>query len=183
MSKTLSSLAIFGLLLTGVAVQAEDFRLLMNVTRTGWPAKRHLGVVCDYNWSRDQVERLAAAAGAEVTLTVVDIRRPDQVMLGADLLARLNTDVLVLLPKDRLVRDGSLGGTEAIRRMALRGLPSIGTSRLAIAQGAVFSAGEGTRGEVVVTNQVKGLVGPPKLGPFVARPGAGKASVLVFTAR
>jgi len=46
-------------------------------------------------------------------------------------------------------------------------VPSVGTDPRAVAQGAVFSMGDGTHGEIMVTNRLRGTVDvilPPGIG-------------------
>ena len=152
------SIATLALVLVGLGLQAEDFSSLMQVTRETWPEKTHIGVLCDYRYSRPQVEALARAAGPESTITVAEIHRSDQANIGAQTVANSKADFLVLLPEDRLAGDGSLTATVAIRNLAQRGIPSVGTTPKALAQGAVFSIGDGTHGEVLVTDRTIGTV-------------------------
>jgi len=156
LSRTLGTLA---LALAGLGLQAEDFRSLMTVTKTTWPEKSHIGVVCDYRTSKDQVMELAQAAGPSALITVVDVHTSDQVALGTQLIANRKAEFMVLLPDDRLVRDGSFDATLAIHRLALHGIPSVGTSAKALDQGAVFSMGDGTAHNILVTNKLIGTVG------------------------
>lgn len=158
MSTLTKTLGTVTLALVGMAVQAEDFSSLMQVAKGTWPEKTHLGVICDYRNSKDQVEDLARAAGPNAMITVVDVHRLDQALVGAQLLANRKTQYMVLLPGDPIIRDGSYGATLAISRLANYGIPSVGTSPKAIGQGAVFSLGDGTNGEVLVTNRLKGTV-------------------------
>lgn len=155
LSKTLGTLA---LALAGFGLQAEDFSPLMQVTRTTWPEKAHIGVICDYGSSRTQVEELALAAGTGSMITVVDIRNSEKASLGAQILARRQADFLVLLPKDRFVYDGSFCATQAIARLSMHGIPTVGTTPKALGQGAVFSLGDGTNGELLVTNRLHGTL-------------------------
>ncbi len=155
LSQTLGAVA---LALTGLGLQAEDFSSLMQVTGTTWPEKTHLGVICDYANSRAQVEDLARAAGGASRITVVDIRQSEKASLGAQILANHRADFLVLLPKDRFCYDGSFCATLAISRLSMRGIPAIGTTPKALNQGAVFSLGDGTKGELLVTNRLHGTL-------------------------
>lgn len=155
LTKTLGTAAVA---LVGLGLQAEDFSTLMQVANTTWPEKTHIGVICDYRNSQDQVKDLAMAATPGSMITVIDIRSLEHAQLGAQLLANRRANFLVLLPKDRLIRDGSFGATVAINRLAQNGIPAVGTTPNALIQGAVFSAGDGTHGEVLVTNRVIGTV-------------------------
>jgi len=154
-TRTLGTLA---LALAGLGLQAEDFQPLMKVAKTTWPEKTHLGVICDYRQSQAQVENLAMAAGPEARITVVDVHHFDQASLAAQILANRQANFLVLLPEDRLVRDGSYPATLAVRRLALYGIPAVGTTPKALNQGAVFSMGDGTQGDLLVTNKLIGTV-------------------------
>lgn len=155
LSKTLGTLA---LALTSLSLQAEDFSTLMQVAKTTWPEKTHIGVLCDYGYSRAQVEDLAKAAGRGSMITVVDVRQLEKAQVGAQILTNRQADFLVLLPGDRLIRDGSFGATLAIARLAMNGIPAVGTSAKALGQGAVFAMGDNTNHEVLVTNRLKGTV-------------------------
>lgn len=155
LSRTLGTLA---LALAGLGLQAEDFQPLMAVAKTTWPEKSHIGVVCDYRASRPAIEALATAAGPEAWITVVDVHISEQVSNGASFLAMNRPDYLVLLPGDPVTRDGSLGANLAVRRLATRGIPAVGTTPKAMEQGAAFSLGDGTRGELLVTNKLIGTV-------------------------
>jgi len=167
MSTLSTTLGAVALTLAGYGLQAEDFSSLAQVAKTTWPEKNHIGVICDYRDSKAQVEDLAQAIGAGSRITVVDIRRDEQAQGGAQLIANRHADFLVLLPKDRVVRDGSFGATLAIHRLAQCGVPTVGTHPKAVAQGAVFSMGDGTQGEILVTNRLRGTVDvilPPGIG-------------------
>jgi hypothetical protein len=144
--------------LTGLALSAEDFQPLMKATQTTWPEKRHIGVICNYSTSRAQVEDLAMAAGEGSIITVADTRMVDQANVAATLLANHKADYVVLMPGDRLFGDGSFAATVAVNRLARKGVPSIGTKPVALEQGAVFSIGDGTEGQLLVTNKLIGTV-------------------------
>lgn len=146
------------LALAASGLQAEDFNPLMQVTRATWPEKNHIGVICDYRASRADVEALALAAGPGAFITVADTRASDLAGRAATLLAAHRADFLVLMPNDRFFRDGAYGATLAIGRLGSRGVPALGTTPEALRQGAVFSIGDGTRGELLVTGKLIGTV-------------------------
>ena len=158
MSTLSKSIGTVAMVLAGLGLQAEDFSPLMQTVKTTWPENTHIGVICDYRSSQAQVEALANAAGGASMITVADVHRLDQTKAAAQLLAGRWAEFLVLLPEDRVAGDGSFGASMAIHRLALRGIPAVGTTPKAIAQGAVFSVGDGTHGEVLVTNRLKGTV-------------------------
>lgn len=158
MNRISTSFAVAVAAFAGLALQAEDFQPLMKATQTTWPEKQHIGVICDYNASQAQVMALAKAAGENALITVADTRQPEQAVSAAHLIANHKADYLVLLPGDRTFRDGSFGATVAINRLGLRGVPAIGTTAVALKQGAVFSVGDGTQGEILVTDRPIGIV-------------------------
>lgn len=153
-----TSLMVAAAVFAGPALYAEDFMPLMKTTQATWPAKQHIGVICDYSASRDEVLALARAAGEGAFITVADTRSPDKAVPAAHLIANHQADYVVLLPSDRAFRDGSIGATKAISQLAKRGVPAIGTTPVALRQGAVFSVGEGTKGELLVTDRLIGTV-------------------------
>ncbi|WP_243321981.1 hypothetical protein [Geothrix sp. SG200] len=158
MNRISASLVVAAAALVGLALQAEDFRPLMKTTQTTWPAKQHIGVICDYPASQEAVLALARAAGEGAFITVVDARSWDKAVPAAHLIANHHADYLVLLPGDRMFRDGSIGATQAISQLGRRGVPAIATTPVALKQGAVFSVGDGTNGELLVTDRLIGIV-------------------------
>ncbi len=189
MSTLSTTLGTVALALAGLGLRAEDFSSLAQVAKTTWPEKNHIGVICDYRHSMAQVEDLACALGPGSHITVVDIRRDEQASGGAQVLANRRADYLVLLPKDRLIRDGSFGATLAIHRLAQNGVPTVGTHPKALAQGAVFSMGDATQGEILVTNRLRGTVDvllPPGIGysrKASLSLGEGMATIAVLAAK
>ena len=158
MNRISTSLAVAVAAFAGLALHAEDFQPLLKTTQATWPARQHIGVICDYSASRAEVMALAKAAGEGAFITVADTRRVEQAVPAAHLIANHKADYLVLLPGDRMFRDGSFGATVAISQLGQRGVPAIGTTPVALKQGAVFSLGDGTRGELLVTDRLIGTV-------------------------
>jgi hypothetical protein len=158
MNRISSSLGVATIALAGLALSAEDYQPLMKVTQITWPEKQHIGVICNYQANRDQVRALAKAAGTGAHITVVDTQMVDQAGVAATLLANHKADYLVLMPQDRFFRDGSFGATVAVNRLASLGVPAIGTSPVALRQGAVFAMGDGTEGQLLVTDRLIGTV-------------------------
>lgn len=187
LSTLLGSLA---LCLAGPALPAEDFGPLLKTTQATWAEKRHIGVICDFQASRAEVMALARAAGEGARITVADARRTELAGSAAQILAHRDADFLVLLPGDRMFKDGSFGASLAISRLGLRGIPAVGTSPAAVRQGAVFSIGDRTEGELLVTDRLIGTVDVLLPGrATLARKAAlvlreeGMATVSVHTAR
>jgi len=158
MNRLSTSLSAAALVLAGLALSAEDFQPLMKATQATWPEKRHIGVICNYRANESQVWALAKAAGEGALITVVDARTADQSSAAAYLLANQKADYLVLMPGDRHFRDGSFAATVAVNRLASRGVPAIGTMPSALKQGAVFAVGDGTEGQILVTDRLIGTV-------------------------
>jgi hypothetical protein len=158
MNRISTSLAVAVAAFAGLALHAEDFQPLLKTTQATWPARQHIGVICDYSASRAEVMALAKAAGEGAFITVADTRRVEQAVPAAHLIANHKADYLVLLPGDRMFRDGSFGATVAISQLGQRGVPAIGTTPVALKQGAAFSLGDGTHGELLVTDRLIGTV-------------------------
>ncbi|WP_306599490.1 hypothetical protein [Geothrix sp. 21YS21S-2] len=180
---------IAAMALAGSAAQATDFGPLMDVAHSTWPAKTHIAVVADYGRSQDEVQNLAMAAGEGNRITVLDTRNQIDVEKAYGLITdRVRPDYLVLLPKDRLVWDGSFAATQVVNRLAYKGIPSIATTPKAISQGAVFAIGEATGMNLLVTDKVIGTVGVilPQRANFVnsmSNYGKGMATVSVVASR
>ena len=188
MNRISTSLLVAVAAFAGLALHAEDFQPLMKTSQTTWPAKQHIGVICDFKASHDEVMALARAAGEGTFITVVDTRRVEEAAPAAHLIANRKADYLVLLPGDRLFRDGSFGATLAISQLGRRGVPAIGTTPVALKQGAVFSLGDGTRGELLVTDRLIGTVDVILPSPAMTEKGAlvlreaGMATITVLPA-
>ncbi len=153
-----TSLTVAALTLAGFMLSAEDFQPLMKATQATWPEKRHIGVICNYQANQSDVWALAKAAGKDTLITVVDARTAEQSSAAAFLLANQQADYVVLMPGDRYFRDGSFAATVAVNRLARRGVPAIGTTPVALKQGAVFSVGDGTEGQILVTDRLIGTI-------------------------
>jgi hypothetical protein len=158
MHRISTTLSVAALALASLALSAEDFQPLMRVTQLTWPTKQHIGVICNFQADEAQVLALAKAAGESAHIIVADTRTPNYASAAANLLADKKTDFVVLLPEDRLFGEGSFAATQTLRRLASRGVPAIGTTPLALKQGAVFSVGEGTEGQLLVTDRLIGTV-------------------------
>lgn len=178
------------LAVVGLGLHAEDFQPLMKVTQATWPERSHIGVICDYRSSEAEVKALASAAGVGTLITVADTRLANHAEKAAALLAWRKAEFVVLMPHDRLFRDGSFGATLAVNGLGRRGVPALGTTPVALKQGAVFSIGEGTGGELLVTDRLIGTVDvilPPrvfferKVGQWLQPPdGTGSATIAVL---
>jgi hypothetical protein len=168
-------------------VQATDFGPLMEVARTTWPKKARLCVVANYRHSQEDILALAWEAGSGSTLTVIDVTHPDQIGRAGHLITFWKKpDFIVLLPKDPLVRDGSPWATRLLSTAVITGIPTIGTTRKAVRQGAVFAIGPDTGLNVLVTEKLIGTVSvelPPKgFTPTAALGGRSMAQVTVVGA-
>jgi hypothetical protein len=144
--------------LLGGSLFAEDFQTLMSTTRTTWPEKRHIGVICNYQKNLDAVWDLAKAAGVDSFITVVDARSDLNPVGVASVLGNQKVDYLVVMPQDLLYHDGIYASTVVIKRLATMGIPTVATTPIALKQGAVFSVGEGTEGQVLVNDRLIGTI-------------------------
>jgi hypothetical protein len=158
MNRLITSLGVIAAALVCIPLAAEDFQPLMTATRTTWPEKQHIGVICNYRASQPQVMALAKAAGEGALITVVDARIPDEAGAAATLLAKAKANFVVLMPQDQVFHDGSFAATIVVARLAASGIPATGTTPVALKQGAVFSVGDGTAGQVLVNNHLIGTI-------------------------
>lgn len=150
-----------------VPLAAEDFRAMAQAIQSNLNSSPRLAVACHYANSRKAVERLAQALGGSCHLTVIDIHNPDQAGQVQSSLAQLHPDLLVLLPDDLMVRDGSFAAHVMVNGLRRAGIPSAGTFGVAVEQGALFAIGEGTKGRLVLQDQPVGTIGvqgPSALG-------------------
>jgi len=155
------TLIVAALALAGASAPAQttDFTPLMAVAKDTWPSQNHIGVVANYRASKSDVDALALAAGAGMTITVVDLTSDSRFLFAVQRLRmQVRPDYLVLLPKDPMVRDGSTQATRLIGLMAERGCPTIATTSRALAQGALFALGAGTGMELMISPHPIGTV-------------------------
>lgn len=172
-------------LLTGLSLAAttprEDFRALSQVASATYPGKTHYAVVCDYRSSKADVDALAEALGDGHLITVVDLHHKDQIGAAGAVLLQRHPDLLVLLPHDRVVRDGAFEATILVQSMKARDLATLGTTATALRQGAAWAIGEGTKGELMVDPALRGIVGPVTgTQPAVKRAAGGGRAEIVF---
>ncbi len=175
--------ALLSLLVLGAPLAAQTanpFTDLARTTQASFPGKDHVGVICDYSSSREEVQQLADALGTG-RITVVDIKNRDQAGLAALTLRSAGAELMVLLPRDRFVHDGAPHATLAGWRLA-GAMPMVGTQPSALANGAAFAIGEATGHELLVNERLRGIIGPVTAPAKVARM-AGSAQVAVLTAR
>jgi len=183
--RSLSTLALVGAL-GSLSAQAEDFGPLMNVAKQTWPEKTRIGVICDYSKNMEAVHQLALAAGSGRTLVVMDTHHASEIPTAQQRLAQQKTDFIVLMPQDPLVRDGSFDATVLVGHLAVKGIPTIATSAIAIKQGALFSIGEATKGELIVCSRPIGTVRvimPNKTEIAQTTTNATSAQVLIMESR
>jgi hypothetical protein len=94
-----------------------------------------------------------------MSITVVDIRDSLQINRAEKLLlAKVKPDILVLLPDDPQIHDGTFQTTLTVGHASLYGVPTIATKPIAIRQGAVFAIGPETGMELLLTTRMKGTV-------------------------
>ena len=127
--------------------------------------------------------KLALAAGDGYTLVVLDVCRPS-VDIPAWVSRRIKPDCVILLRHDPLYREGCLNATWLVWRLGAAGIPAVGTTPLAIRQGAVFALGEETGNEVLVNPDRKGTIHgvlPPRERLQASASGHGQARILLAT--
>ncbi len=156
--RALSIAVLSGLSL--LAAPKEDFRALTQVASTTYPAATHYAVVCDFTNSKDAVYALADALGTGHRITVIDMRSDGQMFAAARTLRDQHPELVVLLPEDRFVRDGSLAASWMVGTLKAKGLITIGTKSASLRQGAAWAIGQGTKGELMVDPALRGVVGP-----------------------
>lgn len=187
----LNALALAGLAalaLAGPAAQATDFGPLMTVVHGAWPAKTHYAVVANYQDSQEEILALAREAGEGSTLTVLDLNSRTQIEKAGRLLTlKVKPDLLVLLPHDRFVWDGSVDSTLLVHAVARQGIPTIATTPVSIRQGAVLAMGEATGMDLLEANRLIGTIEVilPQKGRFLnttASLDRGMASIFVVGA-
>ncbi|HJV23852.1 MAG TPA: hypothetical protein VJ570_14205 [Holophagaceae bacterium] len=138
------------LLLICVGAQAQTFNPLAQTVAANFADTHHFGVVCDYSASRQAVEDLAQALGADNRITVVDLKSPEVITRATATLAQSGAQMLVLMPEDRYVRDGSFYATVAVH--ALPGsIPAVGTKRAGLDNGAILVQGPDTGGVMLLS--------------------------------
>jgi hypothetical protein len=158
MNRIVKTLGLVTVGLLGGSLFAEDFQPLMNATRTTWPEKRHIGVICNYPKNQDAVWELAKAAGVGTVITVVNANSDINPISVATVLANQKVDYFVMMPTDLLYHDGIYTTTIVIKRLASMGIPTVATSPIALKQGAVFSVGDRTEGQLLVNDRLIGTI-------------------------
>jgi hypothetical protein len=141
------------------AARAVDYGPVLDVVKQTWPAKTHIAVIGAYHHDLDEIQALAEAAGEGSLITVVDVSEQFNFLSVPRLVAnRVKPDYVVLLRNDPMLRMGALETTWVVGQLAQSGIPSIGTTPMAIRQGALFALGEETGNELLVTPEVKGTM-------------------------
>ncbi len=135
-----------------------DFNPLLSVAQATWPEKQHIGVVCSYAASRDEVSALAASAAPGSRITVVDASTASALNSALQVLDKRKADYLVMLSGDPLYFEGGFQATQLVRGLAQMGIPSVGTSPAGVKQGADFAIGERTGHQLLVTSRLRGTV-------------------------
>lgn len=158
MNRTVKTVGLIAAGLLGGNLFAEDFQSLMNAARTTWPEKRHIGVICNYQKQQDAVWELAKAAGVDCVITVVNAPSDINPMGAATTLGNQKVDYFVMMPQDLLYHDGIYTSTIVVNRLASVGIPTIATTPIALKQGAVFSVGDATEGQVLVNDRLIGTI-------------------------
>jgi hypothetical protein len=102
----------YGLLLMGsLAAWSGDFDQMIQTLKKTWPDKTVIAVVAEAASSKPKIDALAAACGAGMKITVVDVKGPQDLGKAVGTLSSQKPHVLVLIPGDRLAGDGQAGAT------------------------------------------------------------------------
>lgn len=135
-----------------------DFDAALAAVKKAWPDKTQVVVLCDSAAAKGALAALASAAGG-MKIMVLDVKSPQDVGKCMGVLASKKPDLVVLIPGDRNVGDGTPGATFLIQRVAALKVPVVGTTEAAVKQGAVVAAGPGTGGKVLTNPKAAALVG------------------------
>ena len=162
------SAALLALTSFALTLAAEDFGPVAQAAQRVFKGRTHFGVVCDARFSRQEVADLQRALADESVLTVVDYRAPTSIGAAAVVIAQRGVEVLVLLPHDPLIRDGSAEASELVRQLGSR-IPAIGTTSAALKSGCAFAVGSTTRGELMLNPGVLERTARPTDGPARTR--------------
>jgi len=142
-----------------LGVRAGDFGPLMDAVKASWPEKTHIAVVADYEQSAAEIQDLAQAAGAGTVITVLDTHKHGYYPAAYRVVVnRIKPDYVVLLRHDSTCGEGTPESSWLVGQVAAAGIPSIGTSPVAIRQGAVFAVGNETGNQILVNSEIKGSI-------------------------
>jgi hypothetical protein len=144
-------------LFLSLAASAADPAAVLASARQAWPDNADFAVVCNYGMSREAVQAAAQAASANGfrTLTVVDIHQRENMGQVISYLGAHNARLVLLLPKDPVAGDGTVGGTALTHGMDSYGIPVCSTRRIALKQGALFAQGDDTNGVLLLNNSMR----------------------------
>ncbi len=152
-------LLVLGLTLASSALMANDYESLMGTMRKAWPQASTVAVVCDSSASKGSVSALAAAAGGNMKIVVVDVKGPQDMGKALNGLASQRPNAVILLAGDHVAGDGSSAATFIIQRMAGMKVPVAATTEAGVKQGAVMGVGPGTGGKLLVNPKAAALSG------------------------
>lgn len=142
-----------------LSLSAGEFDQLVGALRKTWPERTSWAAVCDAAAAKAKLEALTQAAGPGARITVIDVKNPQDMGKALSSLQSQQTQVLLLIPGDRIAGDGQTGATFLIQRMATQKVPTVATTEAGAKQGAVFAVGPGTGGKVLVNTKIAQLVG------------------------
>lgn len=156
----LSSITLTALLATGLAAcaQTNSTGQILQVARATWPGPHTVGIVCDYSRSRGAIDAMLDSFPQGSTIHVADTRIAMQVGRACEYLASQHPQYVLLLPVDHLVHDGSFLATQVITNMNQRQIPTLGTTPIALSQGAWAVMGPATGNQLQVNPSLKGYV-------------------------
>lgn len=155
-----SNITLTTLVAAGLAAfpQSTDTDHILQVARATWPGPHTVGVVCNYSFSKGSIEAMLDSLPPGSTVFVADAKVGENVARACDILRNKRPQYVLLLPKDRLVRDGSFHATQMIHMMNQRQIPILATTPIALTQGAWAVMGPATGNILQVNSTLTGYI-------------------------
>ncbi len=155
----------------GAFAAAGDTDQILSVARAVWPGPQTVGVVCHFQHSEATLQSILDCVPTGSKVVVADVRRPENVQVACNAIFATQPHYVLMLPKDLVVRDGSMAGVMVIRAMNSFNVPTLATTTMALSQGAWAVAGPQTGNVLKVNPALKGYIeawGEP-IDPRVSR--------------
>lgn len=152
---TLTSLLAVG---TAAFAQTHTTDQILQVARATWPGPHTVGIICDYSDNRSTIEAMLGSFPQGSTIHVIDTKAGVGIARACTYIGNRHPQYVLLLPEDRLVYDGSFHATQVISNMNRRQIPTLGTTPLALSQGAWAVMGPATGNLLQVNPSLNGYV-------------------------
>ncbi len=155
-----SNITLTTLMAAGLAAfpQSTSTDQILQVARATWPGPHSVGVVCDYSWSKGSIDAMLDSLPPGSNVYVADTRPGTDIGKASGVLVRVRPLYVLLLPKDRLVHDGSFYAAKVIYRMNQCQIPTLATTPAALAQGAWAVMGPATGNMLQVNPTLTGYI-------------------------